>query len=107
MLQTFEGLTGYTRRVRDRDMGEWATPDRAAFVAALFLLVLGILAAGEVFLCLREIALNTRQAEVPEEFRAGRTRYTALRIVVSLNNLIGIVLILGAALPFSFAVRWQ
>ena len=84
-------------------MGEWATPDRAASVAALFLFVmgLGILAAGEVFLCLREIALNTRLAMVPEEFRAGRTQYTALRMLASLNRLIGILVIVGGGILFS------
>ena len=65
---------------------------------------LGILAAGQVFLCLREIAFNTRHAVPPEELQGGRTRYTALRIMVFLNNLIGIVLIVGAALSFLLAV---
>ena len=87
-------------------MGELFLPKMAPFVVSLFMLVmgLGILAAGQVFLCLREIAFNTRHAVLPEELQGGRTRYTALRIMVFLNNLIGIVLIVGAALSFLLAV---
>ena len=70
-------------------------PPIGTFAASGVLLAIGfsIMASGEVFLAIREIALNTRKAVLPEEFQDTRTNYSALRVVVGINNVLGGVLI--------------
>lgn len=60
-----------------------------------------MIATGEVFLAVREIALNTRRAALPDELADMRTQYSALRIMVTLNDIIsGLVLAMGLYLLY-------
>ena len=58
---------------------------------AVALIIAGItmIATGEVFLAIREIALNTRKAVLPDELQSTRSQYRALTIIVALNDIIG------------------
>ncbi len=50
---------------------------------------LGIIAAGEIFLAIREIALNTRQAVIPEGLDTYSSHYRVLGFVAGLNKVLG------------------
>jgi hypothetical protein len=75
-------------------------------LVAVLLLILGliIIAISEVFLAIREIALNTRQA-LPEGLRASLPQYSFLRAVIFLNDIIGGLLIMGAGFVAYQALR--
>jgi hypothetical protein len=62
---------------------------------------LGAIASGDVFLAIREIALNTRKAALPEDEQQARTQYPVLQFIVSLNNIAGALIIVAGAYVLS------
>jgi hypothetical protein len=70
----------------------------SAITALLAILVFtimgaGIIASGQVFLAIREIALNTRKDE-----GEGNSSYTILLTVAKINNLLGWLVIIGGVI---------
>jgi len=71
----------------------------ASAVTALFVFIaclaagLGIIASGQLFLAVREIALNTRKEESAE-----KSTYSVLLTVAKLNNLLGWLVIIAGAI---------
>ncbi len=61
---------------------------------------LGLITAGETFVAIREIALNTRQAVIPQGLDTYSSHYRVLGFVAGLNKVLGwavVVVGMGAA----------
>ena len=58
---------------------------------------LGIIAAGETLLAIREVALNTRQAVIPQGLDTYSSHYPVLGFVAGLNKVLGwVVVVVGS-----------